>query len=362
MIESFGGSISVEEITQFIDNGGNVLVTGSADSGDTIKELAIECGFELDEDYASVIDHLNFDRILDSGDHTTIVVSPRNLIDSEVIVGNKNIKPLLYRGTGIIADQENSMILPLLTADFTAYSYLPDSPINQYPHAVGRNTILIAALQARNNARVIFSGSLFFFSDEAIMSQVKKIGDIQTHEKSGNLNVINAISKWCFKEVGQIRIKSVKHHKEGEKESYESYTISEPVVYTVEVEELIDGIWNEFSADDLQLEFVRIDPFVRLALKSIGGGRYQAKFRIPDVYGVYHFKVDYDRVGWTRLHCLTQVSVKPLQHTEYERFIPSAYPYYASAFSMMFGVFVFSFVFLYFNDKPEKVEIEKKTN
>jgi oligosaccharyltransferase complex subunit beta len=49
-------------------------------------------------------------------------------------------------------------------------------------------------------------------------------------------------------------------------------------------------------------------------------------------------------------------------HTQYERFIPNAYPYYASAFSMMFGVFVFSFVFLYYKDKPEKVEVDKKTN
>jgi Oligosaccharyltransferase 48 kDa subunit beta. len=44
----------------------------------------------------------------------------------------------------------------------------------QYPHAVGRNTLLIAALQARNNARVVFSGSLYFFSDEAFTSPVQK--------------------------------------------------------------------------------------------------------------------------------------------------------------------------------------------
>lgn len=43
----------------------------------------------------------------------------------------------------------------------------------QYPHAVGKNTLLIAALQARNNARVVFSGSLYFFSDEAFTSPVQ---------------------------------------------------------------------------------------------------------------------------------------------------------------------------------------------
>jgi oligosaccharyltransferase complex subunit beta len=38
--------------------------------------------------------------------------------------------------------------------------------ILQYPHAVGQKTLLISALQARNNARVMFFGSIDFFSDE----------------------------------------------------------------------------------------------------------------------------------------------------------------------------------------------------
>ena len=36
----------------------------------------------------------------------------------------------------------------------------------QYPHAVGKGTVLVAAMQARNNARVVFSGSIDMFSDE----------------------------------------------------------------------------------------------------------------------------------------------------------------------------------------------------
>ena len=361
-VEEFGGSISVEAIAQFIDDGGNVLVAASSTSGEAIRDLASEVGFEIDEENAAVIDHLNYDSIVDAGDHTTIVASPKNLIDSEIIVGSKNINPLLYRGTGILADRENPLVLPLLTADSTAYSYVPDAPIKEYPHAIGKGTILLAALQARNNARIVFSGSLYFFSDEAIMSQVKKVGDSKRHEKSGNLNVVDAVSKWVFKDAGEIRVKSVKHHKDGEKEAPGSYTVTDLVVYTIEVEQLIDGQWKPFVASDIQLEFVRIDPFVRLTLKGVGGGKYEAKFKIPDVYGVYQFKIDYDRVGLTRLFSTTQVSVRPLQHTQYERFIPCAYPYYASAFSMMFGVFVFSFIFLYFKDKPEKSELEKKTN
>jgi oligosaccharyltransferase complex subunit beta len=105
-----------------------------------------------------------------------------------------------------------------------------------------------------------------------------------------------------------------------------------------------------YETNDLQLEFVRIDPFVRMTMKPVGNGRYEGRFKIPDVYGVYQFKVDYKRIGLTHLYSTTQVSVRPLQHTQYERFIPSAFPYYISAFSMMGGVFLFSLVFLHYKD------------
>lgn len=172
-VVEFGGALSVDAITEFIDGGGNVLVAGSSNSGDVLRELASECGFEVDEEGAAVIDHMNYD-ISDSGQHTTIVAEAVNLIDAPVIVGDKNVAPLLYQGTGLVADVENPLVLQLLTAASSAYSYNPDQPVKEYPHAVGKNTLLIAALQARNNARVLFSGSLFFFSDEAFTSSVQK--------------------------------------------------------------------------------------------------------------------------------------------------------------------------------------------
>lgn len=48
-VEEFGGSLNVETITQFIDDGGNVLVAGSSATGDVLRELASECGFEVSD-------------------------------------------------------------------------------------------------------------------------------------------------------------------------------------------------------------------------------------------------------------------------------------------------------------------------
>lgn len=349
-VEEFGGDLSVEKLTQFIDEGGNVLVAGSQHSGDVLREFASECGFEVDEEGASVIDHLNFD-VSDTGDHTTILTDAENLIEAPGVVGANQKNPLIYRGTGLLADKENPLVLQLLTAESTAYSYNPETPIKEYPHAVGKGTLLIAALQARNNARVVFSGSLYFFSDEAFTMSVQNSHTDKTYKNSGNQAVAIAVSKWVFGESGRLRVAAVNHHKEGEKEPPQSYTITEDAVYTISIEILEGDVWKPFKANDVQFEFVRIDPFVRNTLKQINGGRYEVKFKIPDVYGVYQFKVNYDRVGYTHLYSTTQVSVRPLEHTQYERFIPSAFPYYTSAFSMMIGVFIFSFVFLHFKEE-----------
>ncbi|XP_076651862.1 dolichyl-diphosphooligosaccharide--protein glycosyltransferase non-catalytic subunit Ost48 [Halictus rubicundus] len=353
-VEEFGGALSVETITDFIDGGGNVLVAGSSQSGDVLHELASECGLEIDEEGSAVIDHLNYDKS-DNGYHTKIIAEPSNLIDAPVIVGNKNIQPLLYKGTGLLADTDNPLILRLLTASSSAYSYNPLNPVKDYPHAVGKNTLLIAALQARNNARVVFSGSLYFFSDEAFTSSIHKAQGGQEYEKSGNEAVATAIARWVFKENGVIRVASVHHHRAGENAPPAAYTIMDDVVYSIDVQKLSGDKWIPYEANDLQLEFVRIDPFVRMTMKPVGNGRYEARFKIPDVYGVYQFKVDYTRIGLTHLYHTTQVSVRPLQHTQYERFIPSAYPYYVSAFSMMGGVFLFSLLFLHYKEdsKPK---------
>ncbi|KAI8128266.1 Dolichyl-diphosphooligosaccharide--protein glycosyltransferase 48 kDa subunit [Lucilia cuprina] len=362
-VEEFGGELSVEKLAQFVDDGGNVLVAGSEQSGDALREFASECGFEIDEEGASVLDHLHYD-ISDKGDHTTILTAARNLINSPTIVGDSRkpgSKPLLYRGTGLLADKENSLVLQLLTAESTAYSYNPDQTIKDYPHAVGKNTLLIAALQARNNARVVFSGSLHFFSDEAFTNPITYAQTGEHFDHSGNRDAASAISKWVFGETGRLRVAEVKHHKEGETQPPEqAYTITEPVVYSITIEELVQDKWQPFNANDVQLEFVRIDPFVRTTLKHVSGGRFEAKFKIPDVYGVYQFKVNYDRIGYTQLYSTTQVSVRPLEHTQYERFIPSAFPYYSSAFSMMVGVFIFSLVFLHFKEEtPGSAAVKK---
>lgn len=78
----------------FVDNGGNVLVAGSSDIADNVRDLASEVGFEFDEANSAVFDHINFA----NDDHT--LVTSTNVVDADIITGGKPKKPIHFRGVG----------------------------------------------------------------------------------------------------------------------------------------------------------------------------------------------------------------------------------------------------------------------
>ncbi|CAJ0585822.1 unnamed protein product, partial [Mesorhabditis spiculigera] len=361
-VEQFGGSLSAAEIGKFVDAGGNVLVAGDSNLGEAVRDVAVENGFEFDEADTSVIDHFNYDAHLDDGKHTTIVADKKHLTKTALIVGDTSkLNNVLFKGVALVAAKKNKLRFDILTASSTAYSFKPSAAINEYPGAVGKQILLVAGLQARNNARVVFTGSLAMFSDAFIKASVQKAGTQDKQSPSGNGQLVEALTRWVFKEAGVIRVKNVHHHKIGEQVPPREYTIMEEVKYVIELEEFKDGKWVPFQGKDVQLEFVRIDPFVRTTLKNTNGV-LSTVFKLPDVYGVFKFVVDYRRPGYTHVLDVQQMSVRPLWHTQYERFIRSAYPYYASSFSMMVGLVLFSVVFLHFKEPAKAAAPQKKTN
>ncbi|KRZ66752.1 Dolichyl-diphosphooligosaccharide--protein glycosyltransferase 48 kDa subunit [Trichinella papuae] len=304
----FGGAVNVPEIVDFVDHGGNVLVAGDSRIGHAIGSLAAECGFEFGENSTAMIDHFNNDEALDNGQHTTFFVNSENVADADIIVEKKNLAPVVYRGTGLIRRENNPLTLAIMHAPRTAYARSLEGEagmVNRKSHwrLIGNNAVLVGAVQAKNNARIVFTGSLDMFSDEFINSNYVQEGKkiVQT----GNRDFVKAITEWVFKRKGVLRVKSIRHHRSGELVPPPDYTIMDAVEYEIEVEELKNGVWVPYTVNDMQMEFVRIDPFIRMTMKS-KAGKYKANFKVPDVYGVYKFLVDYSRIGWTHLRNVTQ--------------------------------------------------------
>ncbi|KAL3621216.1 Dolichyl-diphosphooligosaccharide--protein glycosyltransferase 48 kDa subunit [Castilleja foliolosa] len=346
-IDRFGGSIDAGSLLEFVDSGHDLILAADASASELIREIAVDCGVDFDEDSAAlVIDHTSYAVSETEGDHT--LIASDDFIQSEVILGSKKIEaPVLFKGIGHTINSANNLVLKVLSASPAAYSANPKSKLSTPPTLTGTGVSLVSVVQARNNARILISGSLSMFSNRFFLSGVQKAGTTTKHEKSGNEQFLNELSKWIFHERGHLKAVNVQHHKVGEKEEPSMYRIKDDLDYSVEVYEWSGRSWEPYVADDLQIQFYMMSPYVLKTMSTDQKGLYYTSFKVPDVYGVFQFKVEYQRLGYTSLSLSKQIPVRPFRHNEYERFIPAAYPYYGSSFSMMAGFFVFTMVYLY---------------
>ena len=185
---------------------------------DMIRNLAGECGVEYDAEATRVIDHFCFaDTVLDTlhygpltahhainyivqetaqqvqtqhGSNTLVYSS--STVALPVIVGHTD-QSVLFRSTkhvtvyfrltnkfvvcicvwtlpviiidhylgsgiGMAVDDENILTIKTLTGSDTAYSANPREAVGAYPQSVGKDTVLVASVQMRNNARATFTG------------------------------------------------------------------------------------------------------------------------------------------------------------------------------------------------------------
>lgn len=60
-------------------------------------------------------------------------------------------------------------------------------------------------------------------------------------------------------------------------------------------------------ANDIQIEFTMLDPHIRLPLVDEGNGTFSLAFKVPDVYGVFKYVVDYRHLGYSYIEISHQV-------------------------------------------------------
>ncbi|XP_077224464.1 dolichyl-diphosphooligosaccharide-protein glycosyltransferase 48kDa subunit family protein [Tasmannia lanceolata] len=346
-IKKFGGSLDLGTVLEFVDSGHDLIIAADASASELIRDIATECGVDFDEDPdAVVIDHTGYAVSETEGDHT--LIASDDFIQSDVILGDKKIEaPVLFRGIGHSLNAANSLVLKVLSASSSAYSANPKTKLSNPPSLTGSAISLVSVVQARNNARIVVSGSLSLFSNRLFRSVVQKAGSSTKHEKSGNEQFVTELSKWLFHERGHLKSVNVSHHKVGEMDEPALYRINDDLEYSVEIYEWSGKSWKPYVAEDVQVQFYMMSPYVLKTLSNDGKGLYSTSFRVPDVYGVFQFKIEYQRLGYTSLSLSKQIPVRPFRHNEYDRFIMAAYPYYGASFSTMAGFFVFTIVYLY---------------
>ncbi|KYQ88802.1 dolichyl-diphosphooligosaccharide-protein glycotransferase [Tieghemostelium lacteum] len=333
-------TLTTNEILAFIDGGNNVIIAGSSIISETIRDVASDCGIEIEEDKTAVYDNFNFDK--SQNDHS-LLLADGLIKDSPIIVNNVKL-PILFRGIGHKI-RDNVLNYGILTASATAYSGKQST--KAAGKLQGKRVGLVSSLQARNNARVTFSGSLELLSNENLRNT-----------KVSNKEFVEQLTSWTLQERGILRASDLSIVKvnptstDNNSSSTILLTVKDDIQYSLKIEEFQNGQWVPFVGK-LQLEIICLDPYIRTFIQGNKQGLYQSTIQLPDVYGVFTFEGTVKVPGYGNLQSLVRHPIRPFRHDSYERFIPSAYPYYAASFSMIIGTFIFSIIFLLHRDSTK---------
>ena len=333
MCAEFSGLIETHSVVDFIDSGRSVLIAADDGVSSAIRDLASKVGVEYPEK-GRVVDH--FDHDISGPEHENLIVD--TLPGLQSILGVDKITNILFEGTSQTltpARVSSGLLFPILNAKHSAF---PSPKAN-----------LVAAMQARNNARVVVSGSLALFSNDFLDAVLSPSAGSTGSKKasSGNRKFVTELAAWNFGERSILRASEIKHHIAGESVAPAVYRIKDNITVSITIEEYSNGKWVPFVAPGLQLEFQMLDPYYRINVPHIADGIHSVTFVAPDVYGVFTFEIDYRKFGYSSILRSQIHPVRPYHHNEYERFLEAAYPYYAGAFSMIIGVIILGLLVLY---------------
>jgi oligosaccharyltransferase complex subunit beta len=344
--KAYGPALTPNLLLDFINAEGNVLLALSADTPTPsgIISLLLELDIHLPADRnALVVDHFEYDTKSTAEKHDVLVVpAPKKLRPDLKNFFDGSDDLAVPRAVGQTLGNSNPLLVPILRAPSTAYSYNPKDEAEGVEDlfASGSQIALASALQARNSARFTVLGSAEMLQDEWFSASVQTPSGKKA-SKTGNRKFAEQLSAWTFKELGVLKVQQLHHHlNEGgattgavNESNYplsqlnpKIYRIKNDVTFTIALSEWNMDHWAPFtppSNDHLQLEFTMLSPFHRLDLQAISttpnSTIYSTSFTLPDQHGIFNFRVNYKRPFYTNVDEKRQVTVRHFAHDEWPR-------------------------------------------
>ncbi|KAI1815406.1 Dolichyl-diphosphooligosaccharide--protein glycosyltransferase subunit WBP1 [Poronia punctata] len=374
--KGLGPNLTPNILLDFVNADGNILVTlsGSSTVPSSLVSLLLELDIQLPSDRQGlVVDHFNYDTISASEKHDVLVLpTPRRLrpdLSNPFAVGKDGVIAF-PNGMGQTLGG-GPLLAPILRGPSTSYSYNPKEQAETVDElfASGAQLSLISAIQARNSARLVVVGSVDMLSDKWFDAKVKKVGE-KDSVTTLNREFAKAVSGWTFKETGVLRVNSVEHYLDEERNvtNPKIYRIKNDVTYSISLSEYSWDKYIPFEVpenDALQLEFSMLSPFHRLELKPTSSSKdsttFSVSFKLPDQHGIFNFLVNYKRPFFTTVFEKNTVSVRHFAHDEWPRsfVISGAWPWIAGIGATVTGWLAFCAVWLY-SAPPKTSESKKK--
>lgn len=213
--KGLGPALTANQFLDFMNNEGNVIVALSSDHAtpSAVQSLLLELDIHVPSDKgALVVDHFNYDSTSAADKHDVLLLPFPKAIRPDV----KNY----FAGEGLIAvpravgqtlGNESPLLLPVLRAPSTAYSYNPkdEADVVEDPFATGEQLNLVSSLQAHNSARLTVIGSAELLQNKWFSEKATLNGQAV---KTANRDFVQKVTAWTFKETGVLKIGKLLHY------------------------------------------------------------------------------------------------------------------------------------------------------
>ena len=205
-------------LLDFLKADGNILLGLSSESAtpNAIVSLLLELDIHLPTDRNSlVVDHFHHDTLTGGETHDVLLVPAPKPIRNDVnnFFGSDTGVLAVPRAVGQALGAASALLAPILSAPATAYTYNPKEDASEGIEdvfGVGAQLALVSAMQARNSARFTVLGSAEMLEDRWFEATVRGLtgGEVVT----GNKQFAASLSGWAFKELGVLKVGSVRHY------------------------------------------------------------------------------------------------------------------------------------------------------
>lgn len=114
-----------------------------------------------------------------------------------------------------------------------------------------------------------------------------------------------------------------------------------PILYFRVGKPFVPGRTSSLSLDDFQVELKMMTIEARVAFESVTDDcLLSPPLHLPTTPAIYTLRSHVRRPGYTLITASETLLVRPYRHDEFDRFLVSAMPYYASWASLLVGTFL----------------------
>lgn len=220
---------------------------------------------------------------------------------------------------------------------------------------MGKELLLVSAIQLENNCRFIFSSSSDILSDMFFL--------LNGENKHFTFDII----QWNLNKKGIIRYNNFKIYKKYKNDAYfESvpFFINEEVHMSLDLYELQNNYWIPYKTNDIQFEVYKIKIQLRDFLDSYKNKKqnptYFKNWKLPPKHGIYKIQIYYLKKGYNILHLEYFLTVRNYVHFDKKKKVKMKdYPFYFYIYISLLAFFFFVLFFIFDNSYSERDETRK---